>query len=133
MLTERENMEICWNHEQPEWVPMINTAAQMIITPEVNDRPLFMSGKDHFGLEWELDPAHPELMTHVKPGCEMFDDIEDWEDFIKFPDFKDKDWEAARMRTKAMPPTALWRRSRTASLKTASSATTSRSKPPWAR
>ncbi len=102
MLTERENMEICWNHEQPEWVPMINTAAQMIITPEVNDRPLFMSGKDHFGLEWELDPAHPELMTHVKPGCEMFDDIEDWEDFIKFPDFKDKDWETARMRTKAM-------------------------------
>ena len=102
MLTERENMEICWNHQQPEWVPMINTASQMIITPEVNDRPLFMSGKDHFGLEWELDPAHPELMTHVKPGAEMFDDITEWEDFIKFPDFKDKDWEAARQRTKAM-------------------------------
>jgi len=102
MLTERENMEICWNHEQPEWVPMINTASQMIITPEVNDRPLFMNGFDHFGLEWELDPNHPELMTHVKPGAEMFDDITEWEDFIKFPDFKDKDWEAARMRTKAM-------------------------------
>ena len=24
---------------------MINTAAQMIISPEINDRPLFMSGK----------------------------------------------------------------------------------------
>ena len=101
MLTERENMEICWNHEQPEWVPMINTAAQMIISPEINDRPLFMSGKDDFGLEWEVDPNHPELMSHVKPGS-IFTDISDWEDFIKFPSCKDKNWEAAAMRTKAM-------------------------------
>lgn len=101
-MTERENMELCWNHEQPLWVPMINTASQMIISPEINDRPLFMSGKDDFGLEWELDPNHPELMTHVKPGREMFDDISDWEDFIHFPSCKDKNWEAAAMRTKAM-------------------------------
>ena len=101
MLTERENMEICWNHEQPKWVPMINTAAQMIISPEINDRPLFMSGKDDFGLEWEVDPNHPELMSHVKPGS-IFTDISDWEDFIKFPSCKDKNWEAAAMRTKAM-------------------------------
>ena len=101
-MTERENMELCWNHEQPLWVPMINTASQMIISPEINDRPLFMSGKDDFGLEWELDPNHPELMTHVKPGSEMFDDISDWEDFIHFPSCKDKNWEAAAMRTKAM-------------------------------
>ena len=52
MLTERENMEICWNHEEPEWVPMINTAAQMIVTPEINDRPLFMDGEDWSGLPW---------------------------------------------------------------------------------
>ena len=102
MLTEHENMEICWNHEQPEWVPMINTAAQMIITPEINDRPLFMDGVDDFGVQWELDKAHPELMTHVKPGCELFDDIWDWEDFVKFPHAKEIDWEPARMRTKAM-------------------------------
>ena len=66
-MTERENMQMVWDHKQPEWVPMINTASQMIITPEIVDRPLFMSGKDDFGLEWELDPAHPELMTHLIP------------------------------------------------------------------
>jgi len=102
MLTERENMEICWNHEQPEWVPMINTASQMIITPEINDRPLFMSGKDAFGVEWELDPAHPELMTHVKPNQVLFDDITEWEDYVKFPHAKEIDWTQARERTKAM-------------------------------
>ena len=102
MLTERENMEICWNHEQPEWVPMINTASQMIICPEINDRPLFMSGKDDFGLDWEVDPAHPELMSHVSPTAELFDDITEWPDRIKFQSPKDKNWEAAAMRTKAM-------------------------------
>ena len=103
MLTERENMEICWNHEEPEWVPMINTAAQMIITPEINDRPLFMNGKDWSGVEWELDPEHPNLMTHVKAGSELFDDITQWEDFIKFPDYRGTlNWEMMAQRTKAM-------------------------------
>ena len=82
MLTERENMEICWNHEEPEWVPMINTASQMIITPEINDRPLFMDGADWSGLEWELDKENPLLMTHVKPGGERFDDITRWQEFL---------------------------------------------------
>lgn len=101
-MTERENMQLVWEHKQPEWVPMINTASQMIITPEINDRPLFMSGTDAFGVEWELDPAHPELMTHVKPGCEIFDDITEWKKYVKFPSCKEANWEAAAMRTKAM-------------------------------
>lgn len=101
-MTERENMQLVWEHKQPEWVPMINTASQMIITPEINDRPLFMNGTDAFGVEWELDPAHPELMTHVKPGSEIFDDITEWKKYVKFPGCKDINWDAAAMRTKAM-------------------------------
>ncbi len=101
-MTGRENMELVWQHKQPEWVPMINTDAQMIITPEFNDRPLFMNGTDDFGVQWELDPEHPELMTHVKPGTEVFDDITEWKKFVTFPSCKDKNWEAAAMRTKAM-------------------------------
>ena len=103
MLSERENMEICWNHEEPEWVPMINIAAQMIVTPEINDRPLFMDGADWSGLEWELDKENPLLMTHVKPGGERFDDITEWEDYLKFPDYRNElDWKAMGERTKAM-------------------------------
>ena len=103
MLTERENMEMCWNHEESEWVPMINTAAQMIITPEINDRPLFMDGKDWSGLEWELDKENPLLMTHVKPGGERFDDITEWQDYLQFPDYRGTlDWKAMGERTKAM-------------------------------
>lgn len=101
-MTGRENMDLVWQHKQPLWVPMINTDAQMIITPEFNDRPLFMNGTDDFGVQWELDPEHPELMTHVKPGCELFDDISEWKKHVTFPSCKDKNWEAAAMRTKAM-------------------------------
>lgn len=101
-MTGRENMDLVWQHKQPLWVPMINTDAQMIITPEFNDRPLFMNGVDDFGVQWELDPEHPELMTHVKPGCEVFDDISEWKKHVTFPSCKDKNWEAAAMRTKAM-------------------------------
>lgn len=101
-MTGRENMDLVWQHKQPLWVPMINTDAQMIITPEFNDRPLFMNGVDDFGVQWELDPEHPELMTHVKPGCELFDDITGWKKHVTFPSCKDKNWEAAAMRTKAM-------------------------------
>ena len=101
-MTGRENMDLVWQHKQPLWVPMINTDAQMIITPEFNDRPLFMNGVDDFGVQWELDPEHPELMTHVKPGCELFDDISEWKKHVTFPSCKDKNWEMAAMRTKAM-------------------------------
>lgn len=101
-MTERENMELVWQHKQPEWVPMINTAAQMIITPEFNDRPLFMNGNDFSGVYWELDPEHPELMTHVGKNVEGFDDITQWKKFLTFPSCKDVNWEAAAMRTKAM-------------------------------
>ena len=101
-MTGRENMELVWQHKQPQWVPMINTDAQMIICPEFNDRPLFMNGTDDFGVQWELDPEHPELMTHVKPGTEVFDDITEWKKYVTFPSCKDKNWEAAAMRTKAM-------------------------------
>ena len=35
-MTECENKELCWNHEQPLRAPMINTADQMIIEPSIS-------------------------------------------------------------------------------------------------
>lgn len=101
-MTERENMQMVWDHKVPKWVPMINTASQMLILPEINDRPLFQSGNDWFGLPWELDPDHPELMTHVKPNITVFEDMTEWKDYIHFPSVKDLNWEMISGRTKAM-------------------------------
>ena len=101
-MTERENMQLVWDHTQPEWVPMINTASQMLITPEINDRPLFQAGPDWFGLEWVIDPAHPELMSFIKPGQPQFDDITTWREHIVFPSCRDLDWDMIAGRTRAM-------------------------------
>lgn len=101
-MTERENMKLVFEHKQPQWVPMINTASQMLILPEVNDRPLFQNGTDWFGLEWEINPAHPELMSFIKPGQPQFDDITEWQAHIRFPSCKDLPWEMIAGRTKAM-------------------------------
>lgn len=103
-MTERENMQMVWDHQTPAWVPMINKASQMLITPEICDRPLFQNGKDWFGVDWELDPDHPEYMTHIKPGVCLFDDISQWKEHITFPSVKDLNWEMIAGRTKGMWP-----------------------------
>ncbi len=99
-MTERENMQLVWEHKKPAWVPMVNLAAQMLVCPEINDRPLFQNGKDWFGVDWELDPDNPQFMTHVKPGTCLLDDICEWD--IAFPSCKNLDWDSIAARTKAM-------------------------------
>ncbi len=100
-MTERENMQMVWDHKTPEWVPAINTASQMLICPEINDRPLFQSGKDWFGVEWEIG-ENPALMTHVAPNKQLFTDLSQWRKHTSFPSCKDLPWEAISGRTKAM-------------------------------
>lgn len=100
-MTERENMQLVWEHKVPEWVPMINKASQMLICPEINDRPLFMNGRDWFGLEWAVG-ENPALMTHVVPGQHIITDISDWRSEITFPSCKELPWEMIAQRTAGM-------------------------------
>lgn len=100
-MTERENMQLVWEHKKPEWVPAINKASQMLICPEINDRPLFQNGKDWFGVEWELG-EDPALMTHVVPDKYLFTDLSEWRKHAAFPSCKDLPWEMIAGRRKAM-------------------------------
>lgn len=100
-MTQRENMQLVWDHKQPEWVPMVNVASRMLVTPEINDRPLFENGKDWFGLEWEIG-ENPALMTHVKPYQHLVTDISAWREQMRFPSCKDLPWEQIAGRTQAM-------------------------------
>jgi len=101
-MNERENMMRVWERKMPEWVPMINTASQLIPVPEINDRSLFEDGTDWFGVEWELDPNQPLLMTHVVLGKEQYSDISVWRDYVKFPSVSGLPWEAMQGRTNAI-------------------------------
>lgn len=101
-MTERENMQLVWDHKTPEWVPAITLASQMLVTMEINDRPLFQDGEDWFGVKWEIDPENPLLMTHCAPNQIKFDDMSEWKKHVTFPSCKDLDWDAIGARTKAM-------------------------------
>jgi len=101
-MNERENMQCVWERKMPEWVPMINTASQIIPTPEIADRSLFEDGTDWFGVDWKLDPAQPLLMTHVVPGQSQFSDISAWREHLRFPSVSGLPWEAMRGRTNAI-------------------------------
>lgn len=101
-MTERENMQLVWEHKQPAWVPGIGIASQMLITPEINDRPLFQNGADWFGLQWAVDPNNPQLMTHLVPGQVLFDDMSEWKQHVRFPSVKDLNWDMIAGRTRAM-------------------------------
>ena len=102
-MNERENALKVWNHEVPEWVPMFNVCCQMIITPEINDRPLFKNGKDWFGLNWALG-ENTALMTHVVPDQHILTDISEWRKQVVFPSCKDLPWEQMAM---TLPPRAM--------------------------
>ena len=101
-MNERENMQLVWEHKLPEWVPAINIASQMLITPELNDRQLFQSGADWFGVKWAIDPDNVNLMTHAVTGDYVMDDISGWRNTIEFPPCRDLDWEMIGNRTRAM-------------------------------
>lgn len=98
-MTERENMQMVWEHKRPEWVPMVNRAAVLLPVPEINDRPTFETGKDWFGLEWEMGD-NPRIMTHLKLGQQLVDDISKWREQMRFPICKALPWEQIAERTR---------------------------------
>ena len=50
-------------------------------------------GPDMYGIPWVFEPEVGGSME--VPGSELFDDANDWKDFIKVPDIDSWDWEGA--------------------------------------
>ena len=48
---------------------------------------------DMFGVEWEFVPKVGGSM--VRPGQPLIEDMNDWRDFVKFPDIDQWDWEGS--------------------------------------
>jgi len=66
----------------------------------LTNRPLVHMNKDVFGVPWAVSPEG----AMPAPGFTLFDDIEDWEDYVKFPDLDDFDVkEIARKELEARP------------------------------
>jgi len=93
VLSVKENFLRALRGEVPEYVPRYSIFWGV--------RPSFLSGnrvngvgKDLFGVEWTNEGSSVEAAL-PKPDDFILDDIRNWRDVIKFPDFSGVDWEAA--------------------------------------
>lgn len=99
-MTSRENFIRFLKNETYEWTPtnvdqlqfrptliLDHVARGMVAqqTPYTGE----YGGKDLFGIDWVFEPSVGGSME-VAP---LFDDIEDWEDHVVFPDVDAMDWE----------------------------------------
>lgn len=100
MQTPRENFISFLRGEEYSWIPCsadMLTFAPALIPDNIargrvaQQKPYTgsLGGRDMLGVEWYYDAANHGSME-VAP---LMDDIEDWPDIVKFPDFSAFDWE----------------------------------------
>ena len=94
-MTERENALLAIHHEQPQWVPAVFECLFQV-EDMVNERPIFETGYDCFGVHWIRSGPETNYITHEDPFQEKpLDDVTEWEDKLVFPDLDVIDWKAA--------------------------------------
>ena len=100
MMTARENFIRFLKNEAYEWTPtnvdqlqfrptlIKDHVARGMVAQQVPYTGEY-GGKDLFGIDWVFEPSVGGSME-VAP---LFDEIEDWEDHVVFPDVDSLDWE----------------------------------------
>ena len=108
-ISPRENLNMALRREGAAWIPSFTTdilqfnsrvIPDCIARGEVRDLGPFMSdeekgGPDMFGIPWIFMPEAHGSMEDPKFG-HVFEDVEDWESTVVFPDPDSYDWESAK-------------------------------------
>ncbi len=90
-ISPRENMKLLLEHKIPRYLPMGGDTYP--ITPDIICERSYdnKTGPDWFGCKWTYEPGIGA--TIVKPGDELLDSIEGWQQKVKFPDLEALDWQ----------------------------------------
>ncbi len=104
MLTPRQNYLNYLNGDEYEWIPCSydqklflpeivpdNIARGTVFQQKPFDRNRF-GGYDWFGVHWTFDPAAAGMGGSMEDDI-LFEDINDWEKYVKVPDLSKLDWE----------------------------------------
>lgn len=101
MISLRENILKFYRHECPDYIPDMRRdicAIPVAFTLFEAHPPIGESGKDGFGVYWQFEETSKAHMPMPDPETGTYvmelDDMENWRDFIKFPDPDSYDWEA---------------------------------------
>ena len=93
-ISERENFLKILNHEKPMWMGNQYRTTQWGMCKANQDMPRSMSSAtdDWFGCQYIFSEKYGTPTPH---GI-MFDDITEWEDYVKWPDMDAYVWEASK-------------------------------------
>ena len=105
-ITPRENLLRLLRGEKPVWMPcsLDIQAVDPWCVPDNVARGLYSTdhripdeekgGRDMFGQEWVYVPT--AMGSMVRQGEELFEDVEEWPDKVRFPDVDAWDWAGAK-------------------------------------
>jgi uroporphyrinogen decarboxylase len=89
-MTERENMELIFQHEKPDWVPHLGHDTYGI-RDYIVERPIMTTGHDAWGCHWISCPTSLNL-THPDTSDIKFTDLENWKEEISIPNLETLDF-----------------------------------------
>ncbi len=99
-MTRRENVIRTLDHAQPLWTPNLFTDVDMVLQSAVMERYEGReTGKDEFGVTYQYNEEARGPVQ--RPGDRVVKEIENWRDYVVFPDLEDRDWEGAAARDTA--------------------------------
>ncbi|MBF7097785.1 uroporphyrinogen decarboxylase/cobalamine-independent methonine synthase family protein [Alkalibacter mobilis] len=94
MITPKENLQLVFEHKQPEFMPLKEDFDLCYPHGQnfINERPEVAGiNKDWFDQSWTFEPS--VNAANPTPGFHLFSDITTWEDNIVFPNLDKLDWE----------------------------------------
>lgn len=101
MISRRENMLKFYHHECPDFIGDLRkdfASVPVSFTQYEAHPPAGTSGKDGYGVYWQFETTSKAHMPMPDPETGKYvmdlDDMENWRDFVRFPDPEAYDWAA---------------------------------------
>lgn len=98
-MTNRENMELIFQHKMPEKIPHLGTDTYGI-RDYIVERPIMTTGYDAWGCHWISCPESLNI-THPDTKVTPLTDIEKWREQVHFPNLDEIDFSSMEEEAKA--------------------------------
>lgn len=89
-MTQRENMELVFQHKQPEYIAHLGTHAYGI-RDYIVERPIMTDGQDAWGCNW-ISCADTLNITHPDTNDIKFESMDEWREKVHIPDLDNIDF-----------------------------------------
>lgn len=98
-MNARENMELIFQHKQPDWIPHLSHDTYGI-RDYIVERPIMTTGYDAWGCHWISCPESMNI-THPDTHDIKFKEVEEWREKANIPDLNKIDFSSMEEEAKA--------------------------------